>query len=217
MNVLGIIPARGGSKRLKGKNIKNLAGKPMIFYTIASASKSKFINRLVVTTDSKRIASVSKKCGAEILMRPAALATDAAPSLPVFRHVVTALEKKGYKADIAVILQPTSPLRSAADIDSAVEKLISTKKDSVVSVCEACPGSWLHAANKEKIAPAVKGNGMIYKLNGAVYAVKKNALMKKGLITSNTGYIIMPKERSVDIDTIDDFKLTEIAMKFRAK
>ena len=118
--VLGIIPARGGSKRLPGKNIKLLNGKPLIVHSIEFAVNSKMIDKLIVSTDSFEIADVARKYGAEVMMRPAELASDTAKTAPVMVHVVNELEKQGYTPDVIILLQATCPVRE----DGLVEKAL---------------------------------------------------------------------------------------------
>lgn len=135
--VLGLIPARGGSKRIPKKNIKEMFGKPLISWTIDEAKKSKYIDRLITSTDSEEIASIAKKCGSEVpFMRPAELAEDTVRDFPVFDHALTWLkEHEQYVPDIVVLLRPTSPLRTVADIDGALELLAAhPEADSVRTV-----------------------------------------------------------------------------------
>ena len=139
MNVIGVIPARGGSKGVHRKNIKELAGKPLIQYTIDEAKKSDNINRVIVSTEDDEIAQISRDLGAEVIMRPEELASDTAPTLPVIQHVVETLEKEGEKIDAVMLLQPTTPFRTVEDIDGAVELFKEKKPDSLVSV-DSVPG-----------------------------------------------------------------------------
>ena len=139
LKIVGVIPARSGSKGIPNKNIKPLAGRPLIYYTIQAGLESRLLNRLLVSTDSPEIEDIAKGYGAEVpFLRPAELAQDDTPRLPVVQHAARYLEKtEGYKPDIMVTLQPTSPLRRAEHIDAAIDMLISTKADRVLSVCEA--------------------------------------------------------------------------------
>jgi len=139
MNIIAIIPARGGSKGIPRKNLVNINGKPLISYSIKHALDSKLINRIVVSTDDEEIANISKEYGAEIpVLRPSELAEDHVLDLPVYEHVLKYLEKKeGYKADIVVHLRPTTPYREAKWIDEAIKLLIENKEaHSVRSVSE---------------------------------------------------------------------------------
>src|SRR5258705_11451169 len=137
MNVLGVIPARGGSKGLPDKNLALLCGRPLLAYTADAAKASTKLTRTIVSTDDERIAQCAKSLGLDVpFMRPASLAGDAAPMLPVLQHAVSALQSDGFTADIVVLLQPTSPLRRGEHIDAAVDWLQRVRGDSVVSVVE---------------------------------------------------------------------------------
>jgi len=222
---ISIIPARRGSKGIPRKNIRLLISKPLIVYTIESAKKSKYLNRIIASTEDKEIAEISKKYGAEVIERPAKFAKDDAPALPVFQHVVDFLEKNDkYKPDIIVILQPTSPLREGRDIDRAIEKLLQTNCDSVVSVCEFDHSPyWAYKLNGDKIEYFVKSKyntarrqdlPKIYRPNGAVYVTRRKILIEENrVLGGDTRAIIMPLERSVDIDTELDFKFAEFLIK----
>jgi len=143
--IIAIIPARGGSKGVPRKNIKPLCGEALIYYSIKAGLESKYIDRVVVSTEDDEIASVAEKFGAEVIERPDRLARDDTPSVPVFKHVLSYLdENEKYLPDIVVILQPTSPLRKAKDIDDCIEKLIQEKCDSVITVKKVDhPPQWM--------------------------------------------------------------------------
>ena len=128
-NVLAIIPARGGSKRLPGKNIKMLNGKPLIAYSIEFALNSNEINKVVVSTEDENIAQIAKEIGAEIIKRPIELAQDTTKTAPVLIHAVKELEKKGYTPDIIILLQPTCPIRENNLCQKAIEILSTQKYD----------------------------------------------------------------------------------------
>jgi CMP-N-acetylneuraminic acid synthetase len=135
--VLAIVPARGGSKGVPGKNVRTLVGKTLLDYTAAAARHSGVIDRIVLSTDSAEVADAGKRAGLEVpFMRPAALAQDDTPMLPVVRHAVDALSADGWTTDVIVLLQPTSPLRRPSHVRDAVTMLYQTKADSVVSVVE---------------------------------------------------------------------------------
>ena len=135
--VLGLVPARGGSKGVPGKNVRLLAGKPLVAYTAAAARASGVIDRLVLSTDAADIADTGRQAGLDVpFMRPAALAADDTPMLPVIRHAVDTLTAEGWQADIVVLLQPTSPLRTPSHIRDAVTLLRESGADSVVGVVE---------------------------------------------------------------------------------
>lgn len=185
MKTIAIIPARGGSKRLYGKNIKILCGKPMIAYTIQEAKKSRYIDEVFVTTEDDEIASVSKMYGAKIIKRPDKLATDLATTESVIEHAKKYL---GYDM-LVVLLQSTSPLRTVEDIDKCIKLYLSNAVDSVVSVCNKL--------------------GHEYMVNGAIYVFKDE------IWTDNMALYLMPKNKSVDVDTIEDFEIAKIYMENR--
>jgi CMP-N-acetylneuraminic acid synthetase len=135
--VLGIVPARGGSKGVPGKNVRELAGRPLIEYTARAALESGVLNRTILSTDSQEIADAGRRAGLEVpFIRPPSLAEDDTPMLPVIKHAVDALASDGWQADVIVLLQPTSPLRRSSHIRDAVTMLRETKADSVVTVVE---------------------------------------------------------------------------------
>lgn len=226
IQILGIIPARGGSKRLPNKNIKLFLKKPLLYYTIKEAKKSKFISKIVVSTESKRISNVAKKLSVEVINRPKKLAKDNTTSLQVFQQVITYLEKnKIFFPDIIVILQPTSPLRTVLDIDNCIEKFISNKCDSVYSVSKVeHPPHWMYTIKRNQLHRIIiKGQENklerhqipeIYQLNGAVQiTTKKNIMEKNSLMVEKLIPYIMPIERSIDIDINFEFKMAEIILK----
>src|SRR3989338_7889498 len=136
-NILALIPARGGSKGILNKNIRVFAGKPLLVHTIAAEKKSRYVTRIVVSTESRAIANVARKYGAEVpFLRPRELAGDRAKATDAVYHLLTTLEKQsGYMPDYVVLLQPTSPLRESKDIDGALDLLFKQKAQAVVSVC----------------------------------------------------------------------------------
>jgi CMP-N,N'-diacetyllegionaminic acid synthase len=135
--VLAIVPARGGSKGVPGKNVRTLAGRTLLDYTALAARDSGVIDRMVLTTDSAEIAEAGKRAGLEVpFLRPPELAQDDTPMLPVIQHAVDALAAEGWTTDVIVLLQPTSPLRRASHVRDVVAKLQETKADSVVTVVE---------------------------------------------------------------------------------
>ncbi|MDO8592399.1 MAG: acylneuraminate cytidylyltransferase family protein [bacterium] len=225
-----LIPARSGSKRIPKKNIKLLNGKPLIAYAISAALKSKLVDRVIVSTDSEEIAEIAKHYKAEVpFIRPAELAQDDTPTLPVLQHAVTYLEKnEKYKADLIIVLQPTAPLALAEDIDDAITKITQMKTNSCVSTCEISERpEWMYVFNNDELKPFLdkipqekrfrrsQTLSKIFRLNGAVCVVRGNTLMKHNKIIDENSLsaIIMPQERSVDIDKLIDFKLAEFLLK----
>jgi CMP-N-acetylneuraminic acid synthetase len=231
LNVIAIIPARGGSKGVPRKNIRLLGDKPLIAWTIETSLRSKILDRVIVSTDDHDIAELSVKVGAEIpFLRPSELAQDDTPDLPVYLHVLDYLAKQeNYHPDVVVWLRPTSPLRLAEDVENTVNILISNEQlDCVRSVCLAehhpywmkklednCLIPFLHEIDENKfyrrqLLPPV------YRLNGAVdVSWCKNVIEKKQLYAGKMAGYIMPPERSVDLDSELDFALAEVLLNRR--
>lgn len=218
-NVLAIIPARGGSKGVPRKNIKKLAGKPLIAWTIEEAKKSKYIDRLILSTEDLEIINVAKKYGCEVpFVRPSELALDETPGIEPILHAIRIIPHYEY----IVLLQPTSPLRDVTDIDIAIEKSFQNDGCSVVSVSEAEESPyWMYEiGDGNKMIPLLNVKSFpnrrqdipkSYVLNGAVYVSSSKKLKsEKGFLEKNTLAYVMPKERSLDIDTEFDFKLCEL-------
>ncbi len=221
--ILCVIPARGGSKRLPGKNIKLLLGKPLIAYAIAAAKGSAYVDRIVVSTDDEKIASVARASGTEAVIRPAELATDAADVTLSYQHAVTAVETDG-TFDFVVLVQPTVPGILAGDIDAAIEKIIASGARSCITVCEIAdrpefmyrvgeggmltPYSDTPAGRTQDLEP-------LYRINGAVYVTVRGTLMNEGKIIDNQSCaaVLMPRERSTDIDTELDFIVAEASLR----
>ncbi|RLG31780.1 acylneuraminate cytidylyltransferase family protein [Methanosarcinales archaeon] len=227
--IVGLIPARGGSKGIPLKNIKELVGKPLIAFTIEEALKSKVLDRIIVSTDHEEIARISRECGAEVpFKRPADISEDV-PTELVLKHAIKYLEEmENYRPDILVTLQPTSPLRKARDIDEAVNKLIETNADSVVSVCETDErpewmlqikdGEAMPFIGKEIKLVARQELPKLYKMNGAVFVSTRNLIMnEEKIVGGNMQVVVMEKERSVDIDIPIDFFIAELIMKGKLK
>lgn len=221
--IIAIIPARGGSKGILGKNIKLLDGKPLIAYTIEAALQSKCLDRIIVSTDDKKIAEVSKKYGAEIIKRPKFLAGDKAKTIDAVFHVFDALEREKYVFDFLVLLQPTSPLRTAKDIKEAIELFQNTSPELLVSVYKMEPPPyWCFRIEKNYLKPIFglkyfKPRGEVpeaYMPNGAIYISSPKFLRKnKSFYAKKSLPYIMPKEKSVDIDYPIDFRLAELLIK----
>ena len=216
--ILAIIPARGGSKRLPKKNILDLAGKPMIAWTIESALGSEYIDRIVVSTDDIEIAEVSKKYGIkDAFMRPEELSSDTASSVEVVEHVVDVLYKQGEYYDYILLLQPTSPLRDSYHIDKAIELLKTKQSKGVVSFCRIShPVEWAyfiksdliinHSDNKKESKN--QNFPERYIPNGAIYIVNMSDFLKERsfFLSSLCHAYIMDQESSVDIDNMIDYK-----------
>lgn len=232
MNIVGIIPARGGSKQIPGKNVAPLCGKPLIAWTIEAAANSERLALTVLSTDDEKIAASAKRAGlTDIIMRPAELAADDTPMLPVVRHAVQTLEQDGYRPDIIALLQPTSPLRTARHIDEALQVLIETGADSVVSVVpvpHSCNPYSVMRLEDGVLSPFLdypeeqnlrQKKPVLYARNGpAVLACTRACLMEKNSLygTSTTPYH-MRLEESVDVDTPFDLELCDWLMRRRAE
>lgn len=223
--VLGLIPARGGSKGIPRKNIKNLAGKPLIAWTIEAARRSEHIDKVIVSTDDQTIADVARQFGAEIpFIRPAELATDAALALDVILHAGGFMEKNDRKYDVIAYLQPTSPLRRASDIDGALELFVEKGAKGVRTIAKSpfprrfvnTVGEDLNLRNFFEDPDSGKNrqdSPQFYKIHGAVYVVDWGYLKdNKHWSAGETYGYIMPDERSIDIDTPVDFLVAECLM-----
>jgi len=221
--IVGIIPARGNSKGILRKNILLLAGKELITYTIEAALKSKYLEKIFVSTEDKEIERISKRYKEiEIIKRPKKLSLDKVGITDVILHAISYLEDNNYIPDLVVALQPTSPLRSSEDIDKAIELFFRKKPYSLVSLCkvEHTP-YWFFKIKKylnplfgKKYLRKVRQNvDEIYQPNGAIYISTPYVLRKyKSFYTKRTIPYIMPLERSIDIDTEIDFKLAELIL-----
>jgi len=225
--VLVLIPARGGSKGLTRKNIKQLLGKPLIAWTIEQSLESKYLDRVIVSTEDKEIAEVSKKYGAEVpFMRPRELATDEAKGIDVILHAIDWLNEndKQKQYNLIMLLQPTSPLRATEDIDKAIEFLFLKEAKAIVSVCEVDhhplwantlpeDGCMKDFIRKEIMNKNRQELPVFYRLNGAIYLAYCNYIKeRKSFFGEETFAYIMPKNRSVDIDSNLDFKLAGLLM-----
>lgn len=231
MNILCVIPARGGSKGLRNKNIKPLLGKPLIAYTIEAALKSKLSNKVVVSTDDPKIAHVVKKYHIQVINRPKKYATDTSPIEIALRYSVDYLKaKENYAADIIVWLQANIPVRKTGQIDNVVKKLILSNADSAVTVSavEQFP-QWMKKMDKCNFLHPLFNNSKqyrrqdikpLYRLDGAVVAVKAKILMgTKNLrgvhvfLGKRIIGVIQEKKYSIEIDSKEDFDLVKHTFK----
>lgn len=222
--MLAIIPARGGSKGLPGKNIKELHGKPLIAYSIETALNSKYVTSVFVSTDDEEIAKIARFFGAQCpWLRPAHLATDDALAVDTYIHVIDKLESLGSdKIENFIVLQPTSPLRTAEDINNAVEMFITKNADSVISYTEdEKPINWSKYVEKDNrltnIFPeSIKNRQSLkktYHPNGAIYVFATKLIREKKYYSNNTFAYLMDRKKSIDIDTLDDFLYAEFLLK----
>lgn len=228
--VLAYIPARSGSKGIKDKNIMEICGKPLIAYTIEAAKRSRYIDRLIVSTDSLRYAEVAKRWGAEVpFLRPAELATDTAPEMLTTLHLMDWAEQEWLKDnqepfDIIFRLQCTSPLRSTEDIDQAIEELIAKDADSIMGVSEA-PVSplWMNTlpvdkSMKDFIPKHIQKKNRqelpkYFQLNGTIFVARWDFIKKYQQWDGDKTYaFIIPRERAVDIDDEIDLALAKVLL-----
>jgi len=217
MRILGIIPARGGSKRIPGKNVKPLGGKPLIAWTVECALKSRYMDRLILSSEDDEIIKVALALGCEVpFVRPMHLATDEARSSDVVLH---AIEEIGGGYDYLVLLQPTSPFRSWEDIDGAISLCVDSQAPSVVSVREARERpDWMCVLDPRGRMSFPYNRGgeplrRVHILNGAVYVVNcRWFLDNMTFMSESTRAFEMPWWRSVDIDTMEDWLLAEFML-----
>ncbi len=224
-NIIGMIPARGGSKEVKNKNIRYLHGKPLIAYTIECGLACPSINKLVVSTDSLEIAEISRQWGAEVpFIRPSELAEDDTPMLPVIQHSIKSIEDiYNRRVDFLILLQPTSPLRNSSDIENALELFTQDGLcQAVISGGKAKYNPCFSMASLDNgyvrliLASGEKIFGRqncppVYNLNGTVWIYSREAIMDlQQRIPPQTKLFIVPDERIVEIDTENDFKIAEI-------
>ena len=223
--IFAMIPARGGSKGIPYKNIKNLNGKPLIAYTLEEGLGRGYLDSVVVSTDDEKIAAVSKKYGAKVpFLRPAALAQDNTPGIdPVLHYIKWLSVHEACLPDYLCLLQCTSPLRKCEQINAAIAMLIDSGADSLVSVCESeCSPYWMKKIEdgrmKDFIEPSFdyarrQDLPAVYRLNGAIYIAKTEVLLKnKNWYTDNTLAYVMDRLSSVDIDDMLDFKFAQWLM-----
>ena len=221
-SVLALLTARGGSKGVPRKNIRPAGGKPLIAWSIEAAKASRYVDRTILSTDDHEIADVAMRFGCDVpFMRPAELATDKAGSMDVIRHALATL---GERYDLMVLLQPTSPLRRADDIDDALERYLASGAKTCVSVCEADKhpywmvtveegGAVKQLFSPEQIPDRRQDAPPVFALNGAIYIAPTDHLVAGGeLIIPGTFGYVMPKERSFDIDTELDLRLADFLL-----
>ncbi|MCA9394938.1 MAG: acylneuraminate cytidylyltransferase family protein [Candidatus Omnitrophica bacterium] len=234
LRIIAVITARGGSKGLPGKNIIDLAGKPLLAYTVEAALQSRYVETTVVSTDDEKIREVALAAGAEApFLRPAELASDTAHSPDVVSHAVEYYEKRdGKDYDLTVMLQPTSPFRTGRHIDEAIEKFLEDRTlDSLISIKKQdYPPWWMFTTEGARLRPAFHfKDGVnvfnlerqefptVYRPNGAIYVTWREYLKKTGSIVNpeNNGYYVMSEADSIDIDLKADLYAAEYEMQLR--
>ncbi|WP_430408552.1 cytidylyltransferase domain-containing protein [Kordia sp.] len=224
MRILAVIPARGGSKGVPGKNKKLLNGKPLIQYSIDAALQSKYIDEVVVTTDDEEISAISKSLGANVpFVRPKHLAEDTTPTLPVIQHVIAHFEAEGKHFDAICLLQPTSPFRPKGFLDKALQTFKEKQTDALVSVLEVpheYNPHWTFEANengilqistgKKEIIPRRQELPKAYHRDGSIYITKTNIIQHENSLYGNSlAYVVSDAAYYVNIDTQKDWEKAE--------
>lgn len=223
MVVLGLICARGGSKRVHRKNLRPLGGKPLIAHTIQTALQCRYINPLIVSTEDEEIARVAKEWGAEIpFVRPVSLAADASDEWLSWQHALVQMERiLERRIDYLIGLPTTSPLRSTEDIDRCFQKLIDSDADAVITLCEAdrnpyfnmvtLRGDWVTIAiPSAKRIVRTQEAPVVYGITTVAYACRRDFVLRaEGLFEGKVQGVVVPKERALDIDTELDLKFAE--------
>lgn len=220
MTLLALIPARGGSKGIPRKNIREFCGKPLLQWSINAALESACVDQVVVSTDDPEVAEVAKAGGAEVpFLRPAELATDTTPGIAPMLH---ALEQLPEVSDV-LLLQPTSPLRTSADIEAIVALRQQAGRESAVSLTQSAKHpAWMYSlSDEQRLEPLLQLDGAqcrqqlpsVYVLNGALYLSSRTFLLRENsFIRQDTVGYVMPAERSVDIDSPLDWKWAELLL-----
>ena len=225
-NVLTIIPARGGSKGIPGKNIKQFAGKPLIVHSIEASLQCPLINRTVVSTDDDKIAEVAKAHGAQVIRRPDELASDTSVVIDAIRYTVRKIEEEGGVVDIVILLEPTSPFRRQEDIEKCIQVLLENKADSAATYTDAkVSPNRLWRISDDVVEPFIQGavpwlprqkQPKAFELTGQIYAISTKVLFEdEESISTLLGQIfpvITPRETALDIDTELDFMIAEKIM-----
>lgn len=217
MRVIGIIPARAGSRRLVRKNLALLDGRPLITYTCEAALTSGVLDALYINTDSPEIAAVAGEAGAACpVLRPAALAADDTPTAAANRFLLQHLAQRGETYDTLITLQPTSPLRSAEDICEALALFEENAPCEVVSASPVAPAFWLGHAGRDGRFEALDGSDVLYRLNGAIYVQAVADILAERAAPRKMLYP-MPANRGVDIDTAEDLAYAESLLHCHAR
>ena len=229
-SAVGIIPARGGSRRIPRKNLVEVDGRPLIAHSIISAKKSKYLNgRIFVSTEDSEISRVAKKYGTQVIARPHNLATDRATTLSVLQHAVYLLEHQGLNFDTVVLLQATCPFRKTATIDKCIKKLWDNwnKYKVIFSVKPSkFPPNWLLRIKDEKLEfilpndfSKIRGQDLerTFEIDGVLYVIKKNIVKsakRYPFVHGRTGYLITGKIESIDIDDVEGLEIARAVAKY---
>ncbi len=224
--ILAVVTARAGSKRLPNKNILEIAGKPLIAWSIEAGLGSGIVDKLVVSTDDQHIADIGKSYGGDVpFMRPDSLATDTATSVDVVLHMINSLEESGQYYKYLLLLQPTSPLRTSRHIADAYKFLKKKNAKAVISVCEVeHPVEWINTLPDDCSMDNFLGEEVTnkrsqdfpirYRLNGAIYIIDIETFKStRSFIPAEGAYaFLMDLDSSVDIDTMNDFRFAEVLL-----
>jgi CMP-N,N'-diacetyllegionaminic acid synthase len=225
---LAIIPARGGSKGIPGKNIKLLGGKPLLQYTVEAARESKFLSRVILSSDDVAIIDFAKSIGLDVpFVRPAHLATDQSGSLEVVQHTLQELARQGEYYDAVCLLQPTTPFRKPGSIDAAIQQFLDSDCDSLVSVREVPEEynpHWVFEADEKGFLSIATGEKEIIKRrqelprayfrDGSIYLTKTEVIIEQhSLYGSSIGYVVSEGKKYVNLDTMSDWELAEALLK----
>ena len=224
--VLGLIPARGGSKGIPGKNVRLLAGRPLLEYTVRAADASRVLDRLVLSTDSEAIMSVGRRLGIEVpFLRPDSLAKDDSPMVAVVEHAVDILEQSGWSPTIVVLLQPTAPLRRPHHIADAVALLASCGADSVASVVQVpqhFSPDYVMRIEGHRLVPFLPDGARLtrrqdarvaYSRDGTGYVTRRDVLMNRHSLYGDVCCpLIVPADESLNLDTLEDWAAAEQAV-----
>ena len=224
MNILGIIPARGGSKGIQGKNIKLLKGRPLLYYTIDAVKESKLLAKTILSTDDQAIAKIAEEGGLEVpFMRPKSLGKDNTPTLAVLQHALKYFDKEGEHFDAVCVLQVTAPFRPENIIDDCIRKFNSTEADTLISVREVPSDynpNWVFfegqnqmlyiSTGLDKVIPRRQLLPKAYHRDGAIYIIKRDQLLERNNIFGKKiiGHIVNTVQW-INIDTPDDWKRAE--------
>lgn len=226
--VIAVIPARGGSKSVPGKNIRPLGGKPLIVWAIEAAFAVRAIDRVIVSTDDRRIGEVAQAAGAELYLRPEALAQDHSLVIDAIKDLIGRLRDEGERADVMVLLEPTCPFRAPQDIADCLRLMDDRGADSVATFRQACINphrTWAIEDNAPRtfitgVDPWQPRQALpeAYQLNGAVYAFRMSGVLEqqRSLLFGRMRAVVMPDERSMDIDTEQDFARAEAVLRTQA-
>jgi len=220
--IVALIFARGGSKRVPRKNIRPLAGKPLIAYTIETARASRYVQRVVVSTEDAEIGDVARQFGAEVLMRPAELAGDNVTAWASWQHAITELSKDR-PIDVTVVLPPPAPLRAPEDVDACIEALLNSDADIAITVTPADHNPYFNMVHRDDtgivrlIMPTDRATRQtvppVYNITTVAYAARPQFVMNaQSLFEGKVTSVIVPPERALDIDTELDFEFAEFLL-----